>query len=461
MRAIILNNASDTVQVVYENGVYNAIDQKFGFFNKIIGQNDLEQYKEITKKAEYVFSTWGMPVLEKEQIERYFPSAKALFYAAGSVQAFARPWLECGVAVCSAWKINAYPVAEFAVGCKTAADYDYETFQKTYTCEFGSLFSLPAKSYKGKSVVYEVKADGKTVEVFNNAFAVTVMADHDVMVKYKDGKTISRFTVIPKDAQAPEIFFDKTSFIACVGESFELPEITVTDNVDGKISNYTRKLHFNGKEIDFAKTVTPQAVGQYEYKVTATDGRGNKSEQSAYFPVKERENVHDTVFALNSDYGMTEQIKPVFGANFSVSEEIRYGDEPSYKENVRFPFGYGLSYAKFEYSAPWVKQLGESKFKIGFDITNVSDIAAKEVVQIYVGDVFCTSERPIKELKAFKKVLLAAGETKKIEINLDKEAFSFYNPAIGDWYIENGTFDIFIASSSQDIKLKLRVEINL
>lgn len=115
MRAIILNNVPDTVQAVYEYGVYNAIDQKFGLFNKIIGQNDLEQYKEITKKAEYVFSTWGMPVLSKEQIERYFPSAKALFYAAGSVQAFARPWLECGVAVCSAWKINAYPVAEFAV----------------------------------------------------------------------------------------------------------------------------------------------------------------------------------------------------------------------------------------------------------------------------------------------------------------------------------------------------------
>jgi len=152
-----------------------------------------------------------------------------------------------------------------------------------------------------------------------------------------------------------------------------------------------------------------------------------------------------------------------FGSSLFYKERFFFGYRyfDLHKESVRFPFGYGLSYAKFEYSAPWVKQLGESKFTIGFDITNVSDIAAKEVVQIYVGDVFCTSERPMKELKAFKKVLLAAGETKTIEIDLDKEAFSFYNPAIGDWYVENGTFDIFIASSSQDIKLKLSVGINL
>ena len=266
-------------------------------------------------------------------------------------------------------------VLSFAVGCKTAANYDYETFQKTYTCEFGSLFSLPARSYKGKSVVYEVKADGKTVEVFNNAFAVTVMADHDVTVKYKDGKTISRFTVIPKDAQAPEIFFDKTSFIAYVGESFKLPEITVTDNVDGKISNYTRKLYFNGKEIDFAKTVTPQAVGQYEYKVTAADDSGNKSEQSAYFPIKERKNVHDTVFALNSDYGMTEQIKPVFGANFSISEEIRYGDEPS----LKIDFDESVDTLSFKFGNAYIKDISDYGY-LFFSV--YSDLSVSKTISV-------------------------------------------------------------------------------
>lgn len=63
----------------------------------------------------YLFSTWGMPALGKEQIRAYFPSLKAVFYAAGSVQGFAREYLEAGVQVFSAWAANAVPVAEFTV----------------------------------------------------------------------------------------------------------------------------------------------------------------------------------------------------------------------------------------------------------------------------------------------------------------------------------------------------------
>ena len=63
----------------------------------------------------YIFSTWGMPSLSEEEIRRCFPALKAVFYAAGSVQHFARPFLNCGVRVFSAWGANAVPVAEFCV----------------------------------------------------------------------------------------------------------------------------------------------------------------------------------------------------------------------------------------------------------------------------------------------------------------------------------------------------------
>ena len=66
-------------------------------------------------EAEYAFSTWGMPVMTEEEIRQNLPNLRALFYAAGSVQAFARPFLACGVKVFSAWGANAVPVAEVTV----------------------------------------------------------------------------------------------------------------------------------------------------------------------------------------------------------------------------------------------------------------------------------------------------------------------------------------------------------
>lgn len=65
--------------------------------------------------TEYIFSTWGMPTLNEEEIKKYLPRLKCVFYAAGSVQAFARPFLNCGVKVFSAWAANAVPVAELTV----------------------------------------------------------------------------------------------------------------------------------------------------------------------------------------------------------------------------------------------------------------------------------------------------------------------------------------------------------
>lgn len=65
--------------------------------------------------VEVIFSTWGMPSLTEEQIHTYLPRLKAVFYGAGSVQAFARPFLACGAAVFSAWAANAVPVAEVTV----------------------------------------------------------------------------------------------------------------------------------------------------------------------------------------------------------------------------------------------------------------------------------------------------------------------------------------------------------
>ncbi len=80
---------------------------------EILTAQNLPQYEAQTQSIEYLFSTWGMLKLTSEEIDRYFPNLRAVFYAAGTVQAFARPFIEKGIAVFSAWAANAVPVAEY------------------------------------------------------------------------------------------------------------------------------------------------------------------------------------------------------------------------------------------------------------------------------------------------------------------------------------------------------------
>ena len=82
---------------------------------EIMDREDLAARSEELRETEFLFSTWGMPALTEEEIDRYFPALKAVFYAAGTVQGFARPFLDRGITVVSAWAANAVPVAEFTL----------------------------------------------------------------------------------------------------------------------------------------------------------------------------------------------------------------------------------------------------------------------------------------------------------------------------------------------------------
>ncbi|MBK5200732.1 MAG: hypothetical protein JJE21_04265 [Spirochaetaceae bacterium] len=81
---------------------------------------------------EYAFGTWGVPFFSEAEIRKYFPSLKAFFYGAGSVQYFARPFFNCGVRVFSSWCANAIPVSEYTVAQIILANKGYFKFQNTY-----------------------------------------------------------------------------------------------------------------------------------------------------------------------------------------------------------------------------------------------------------------------------------------------------------------------------------------
>jgi beta-glucosidase len=118
-----------------------------------------------------------------------------------------------------------------------------------------------------------------------------------------------------------------------------------------------------------------------------------------------------------------------------------------------FPFGFGLSYTTFEYSNLKVEKDGEV-VKVSFTIKNTGKRDGAETAQIYVGDVKCSVPRPPKELKGFKKLFLKVGESKKVDVVLDKSAFAFWHPEKKKWVVEPGDFDILVGSSSRDIRLK-------
>ena len=144
----------------------------------------------------------------------------------------------------------------------------------------------------------------------------------------------------------------------------------------------------------------------------------------------------------------------------SIYVGYRYFDKAN--KPVRYPFGYGLSYTKFEYSNLHLSadSIHEgTDLEVSFTIKNVGDVAGAEIAQLYVSDVESTIFRPVKELKGFKKVYLEAGEEKTVTLTLDSRAFAYYNVNINDWHIESGDFEILVGASSRDIKLKATVNV--
>ncbi|WP_044933712.1 glycoside hydrolase family 3 C-terminal domain-containing protein [Pseudobutyrivibrio sp. LB2011] len=115
---------------------------------------------------------------------------------------------------------------------------------------------------------------------------------------------------------------------------------------------------------------------------------------------------------------------------------------------VQFPFGYGLSYTTFEYSALSVTEDG-----VKFTITNTGKRDGAEIAQLYVGKSQSGLIRPKKELKGFKKVWIKAGESVEVEIPFDDKTFRYFSTVSNKWEIEGGEYQIYVGKNVADIVL--------
>jgi len=127
-----------------------------------------------------------------------------------------------------------------------------------------------------------------------------------------------------------------------------------------------------------------------------------------------------------------------------------------------YPFGFGMSYTTFAYSNLKVdlkQKKGKIVATVTFDVQNTGNVDGAEVAQIYVSDKECPVIRPSKELKGFSKVFLNKGENKKVTIELDESAFSYYKEQIKCFGFDAGDFDILVGGSSKEIKLRKTVKV--
>ena len=129
----------------------------------------------------------------------------------------------------------------------------------------------------------------------------------------------------------------------------------------------------------------------------------------------------------------------------------------------QFAFGHGLSYTTFEYGKATIdKNVCSEKDVITLSLSekNTGKVKGSEVVQVYVSDTECSVLRPMKELKAFSKVMLQAGESKQVNIELPVKNWAFYNDKTKQWDLEPGKFTLFVGSSALDIRQKITIKVD-
>ena len=138
------------------------------------------------------------------------------------------------------------------------------------------------------------------------------------------------------------------------------------------------------------------------------------------------------------------------------NEDIYVGYRGFEKDGIKplFAFGYGLSYANFEYSDLSVTDAGDS-LKVEFTVSNTSDVDAKEVAQVYVG-INGVEDRPVKELKGFEKVLVKAHGSEKVSITINKDDLRVWD---NGWKFLSGNYTVYAAAASDDVRLTKDIEI--
>jgi phosphoglycerate dehydrogenase-like enzyme len=215
-KAAFFSNDPFQIGRVFAAGRKERIQAELDLYPEIVSFQNFDQHLDALQDLEYIFSTWGMVPLVEEQIAR-LPALKAVFYAAGSVQYFARPFLNRGVQVVSAWGANAVPVAEFVISqiilsakgffraeriCRTAQGRSQ--FVNHYPGLFDTTVALLGAGMVGTRVIELLKPFAVEVLVFDPFLSAARAAQLGVKLVSLEEAFRSGFIVSNHLANLPE-----------------------------------------------------------------------------------------------------------------------------------------------------------------------------------------------------------------------------------------------------------------
>lgn len=166
--------------------------------------------------------------------------------------------------------------------------------------------------------------------------------------------------------------------------------------------------------------------------------------------------------ALNTYPGTWREGKDIIDEEYAEGVFVGYRWADKKKITPEFAFGHGLSYTTFELSS--LRASGDLNGENGtmtftVNVKNTGSRDGAEVVQLYVHDDKASVERPYKELKGFAKVSLKPGESKDVEISIDRRALSFWDETTSGWKVEPGKFTILVGNASDNLTLKTNIKI--
>ncbi len=146
MKIALLGNNKAKFNLVFSEEAINRLRQYGEVSSELIDEKSIEKHTDFLADCDVAFSTWGMLKLSEEEIKKYMPKLKCVFYAAGTVQYFAKPFLNCGIEVFSAFAANAVPVIEYTTAQITLAAKGFYQGAKRYRPMLPSSFLHTQKS---------------------------------------------------------------------------------------------------------------------------------------------------------------------------------------------------------------------------------------------------------------------------------------------------------------------------
>ena len=288
----------------------------------------------------------------------------------------------------------------------------------------------------------------------------------NVNVQYLDGKDVAAAAALAKSSDIA---------IVCVGNNPNQNNAwaKTNDNSEGREGTDRVSINLGSGQEDLIKAVyaaNPKTVvvlkSSFPYAINWTQENMPAILHMAHNSQEEGSALADVLFGDYNPAGRLvqtwpkslDQIPPI------MDYDIRNGHTYMYfKGEPLYPFGFGLSYTTFEYSnlktsAPALSAKGS--IDITVDVKNTGTRAGDEVVQLYVKHVGSAVARPNKELRAFKRVQIPAGQTKTVTLTLPASRLAYWNTTTKGWTVENDKVQLMVGASSADTKLDRTIDVS-